>query len=499
MTGDRYDRWAFTGSEPLYIGIVSGDAGSLENLLLDVHARFHPAMLNRTRVVVLDNGKTGTAHQRLAVVHRAREAGLATALVSPACQRRDFAGCWLDNAFARGSGPLGIADARSIIQKYVGTLMLPSPGSYAWILDDDLRLDERARDAVEALPRFRERGVGVVLCSTEGSSPNPILHGLGVQCWDLVQNLAWLGGLDPAAALPDRRCENAANRAAYPEYYYDLSRRHAGHLDAVFWIEPRHPGETVDRARTRLLAGSAGLLRGEPLTRPVLVPSDSDPVASARASTNRGAATLVLDPQPLLEMPNLAPRLPSGDARRSDMIWALLNSRLKGVAIQRASIAFGHAARRTPAKDDEASKSIAEIVGASVYRALEYLMVSCRRPSLDVSDAQIAGFSRAYEHASGTRVDSLRASLHRIGSLIPRLERYEATPSMVLLLPRLRQWAAPDTLDTIRSRVAGFDSHALRRFLNELDVHIQGFAAVRPDVSHIQGQFARPHPGARPC
>lgn len=104
----------------------------------------------------------------------------------------------------------------------------------------------------------------------EGSSPNPPLNGLRGQLVDIFHNLMWLRQLPAEARLPDRSAENAAVRRSFPDYYYDLSRKHTAHLEMPHWLEPVVDGETVAEAYARLIAGALGILSGIPLTRPII-------------------------------------------------------------------------------------------------------------------------------------------------------------------------------------------------------------------------------------
>src|SRR5690606_24087599 len=80
----------------------------------------------------------------------------------------------------RPAGQVSIAQARTMLQRYLGELMKKDSDSIGWILDDDMRVDERAEQYLPWLPSFREQRVDVLLGAYEGSSPNPPLNGLRV-------------------------------------------------------------------------------------------------------------------------------------------------------------------------------------------------------------------------------------------------------------------------------------------------------------------------------
>ena len=116
-----------------------------------------------------------------------------------------------------------------LIQRYIGRELSADRDSIGCILDDDMRIDERAKSFISWLPFYREKGFDVILGAYEGASPNPPINGLKVALVDLVHNLLWLNNISHEQQLPDRRIENILARTNCPDYYYDLSRKHTSH------------------------------------------------------------------------------------------------------------------------------------------------------------------------------------------------------------------------------------------------------------------------------
>lgn len=145
-------------------------------------------------------------------------------IISETQQIEDAAsGLFSSDLAKRPKGQVGIAHARSMLQKYVGLKCTMTPNNYAWILDDDMRLDARAKQFLAWLPMFKQADVDIVIGQYEGSSPNPPLNGLRGQLVDLLHNLRWLDKLPNNIELPDHTHENTMLRDKYPDYYYDLS------------------------------------------------------------------------------------------------------------------------------------------------------------------------------------------------------------------------------------------------------------------------------------
>lgn len=134
-------------------------------------------------------------------------------------------------------------------------------------------------------------------------------------------------------------------RARYPDYYYDLSRMHTAHLEMPHWLEPAVPSETVREAYSRLLHGAVGLLSGAPLTRPIISATPLDPLSSAKDSVNRGGCTFILNHRALSETPNTILALHGREARRSDMVWAIVNGHYRRMVIKAVGFPVHHVAR----------------------------------------------------------------------------------------------------------------------------------------------------------
>ena len=218
------------------------------------------ASLRELAVVILDN--CSPPQNSPTVVRRARMAGLKVAVVDEARQRmtqpRGVRRCHSRPA----SGQVGIAMARTMMQRYLGALLAGDAGSFGWLLDDDMRVDARASRYCRGFPRFE---TGDRRSSGPTKAPRRTrLNGLRFTSWTCSTTFTGCGASPADAVLPDRSTENEVLRARYPDYYYDLSRMHTAHLEMPHWLEPAVPSETVREAYSRLLHGAVGLLSGAP-------------------------------------------------------------------------------------------------------------------------------------------------------------------------------------------------------------------------------------------
>ena len=353
---DRLFNWRPVDEEGPEVHLVVGIVGDscrphrVRPLLRDLLRLSHEDGIAGLDVVLLENGPVDG--MGLGPLARAmRRDGLRLYLVDVEAQGQDSLAGRFGEPFERPDRRLPIATTRSMLQAYTCVLARRRPGSVVWLLDDDKRLDALRMAAAgplvgrwlaTALLRFRERGVHVVIGPDHEAPPLPAGAILRVQLVDLLHNLRWFAGLDPAEPLPNRSRENAdlANRSREP--YHDLSAAGAGHVETPCWWEPRVTGETASEAFARLADGIGGLLRGEQVFRPITGTPTQDVVAAAEPSWHRGGNTFVLDVEALADAPNLAPGGTTDAWRRSDMGWALAQLRVFGRHVVQAPIPVTH-------------------------------------------------------------------------------------------------------------------------------------------------------------
>lgn len=472
----------------LYVGVITSDPSMLRPLLDGLIALVSSHRLRRLAAVVLDN--SSPPNELDTVVRGARAAGLDVAVIDEARQRFDAAAGGFGAALRkRPRGQVGIAMARTMLQRYLGELLAVDTGSFGWVLDDDMRVDARARAYLPWLPAFRERGTDVLIGACEGSSPNPPLNGLRVQLVDLIHNLHWLRNLPEEMVLPDRTAENAALRARFPDYYYDLSRKHTGHLEMPHWLEPAACVETVSEAYARLLNGALGILNGNPLTRPIIVPPQFNPLASAKDSVNRGGCTFILNHRALSETPNTTMIIRGREARRSDMIWAIVNRHYRRMRIQAVRFPVHHVGRVNVAPRLDVEKVQGEIVGSTLYAGLTEFLRSRPHHQLAFSREETDEVCDLADHHLARRWRMLEQSFLRIAGLREAL-RCQARPGELReLMGYLDEWFVPEGFDRLRSGVASHERGRIQDFLESLRTVANGYANASVDIDFVLKQF----------
>jgi len=470
----------------LMVGVITSDPTMLRPLLRGLASLCVPGV-RRISTLILDNGCVPA--DLASVITDARRRGLPVALADVDRQRQDASAGVFGSLFgARPAGQVGIAKARTMLQRYLGALATDEERAVAWVLDDDMRVDDRACSYLPWLAAFRDGGVDVLLGAYEGSSPNPPLNGLRVHLVDLLHNLHWLRGLPPAALLPDRSAENAALRTRFPDYYYDLSRKHTGHLEMPHWLEPVVEGETVAQAHARLLSGALGILSGAPLTRPIVATLPSHPLAEARDSVNRGGCTFVLNPSALTQTPNTITPVQGREARRSDMVWAIVNRYYRRLTVKAVSFPIHHVGRIHDGPSLNVEKVRGEIVGSTLYAGMtEFLR---RHPSHDLgfSTEETAEIRRLADQHLERRWRALERSFRRIAGLSGSIQRI-GEPRLADLCGYLDRWFTPEGFRRLHAGVGSHASRDVEAFLASLQVVADDFASARVDVGFIQEQL----------
>ena len=456
----------------IVIGVITSEPNTVWPLLQSVSLQGIDA-----KVIILDNGCPLAELER--ITSKAAILGLNVFVFDIQRQQRDSKSGLFGQMFTnRPLGQVGIAQARTMIQRYLGREITGDPTAVGWLLDDVMRVDSRAKEYLRWLPALRESGVDVVLGSYEGSSPNPPLNGLRVQLVDLLHNIRWFDGLIPEQTLPDRSEENQRARREYPDYYYDLSRKHTAHLEQPHWVEPIEPNETVREALYRLLRDANRLMDGVPLTRPLTANTPLDPLHDARDSVNRGGCTFVLNPSALNLTPNVTIQINGREARRSDMIWAIVNRYYRKLVVKAVGFPVDHVARTSTAPGFNLAKVQGEIVGSAMYAGLTSFLEANPTHSLEFTDGELVDLQNQCIEQLHERLNRLEKSFFRIRGLLEALKVTSVAPDLFPLLSLLEQWFTEENWTALRNGVTSQNASELRLFLGSLREVANNYAAA---------------------
>ena len=462
----------------LFIGVITSEPETVWPLLQSISAQNL-----RTKILILDNGCPPVELENMA--NKVTKIGLDVVIIDQNKQQIDAkTGVFGKPYELRPFGQVGIAQARTMIQRYLGNQMKNDTESIGWLLDDDMRIDKRAKSFVSWLPILREANIDVVLGAYEGASPNPPLNGLRVQLVDLVHNLNWLNGLNPSESLPNRSTENKHARMNYPDYYYDLSRKHTLHRESPHWIEPVVGHETGLNARKRLLEGANRLIFGHPLTRPLVVNTPLDPLNEVKKSVNRGGITFILNSKTLTQTPNSIFHIDGQEARRSDMMWAIVNHYLRGFIVKSIGFPVTHITRGSAKTELNIPKVKAEIVGSALYAGLTDFLSSNPLHNLLFSKKDLAEIELIVEQNLSYRMLRLGKSFYRIRGLHRTLMNNFNEPLIQPLMNQLENLFSDENWSELSSEVSMHNTSDTIEFLSTIrDVaENYAFSEINSDV-----------------
>jgi hypothetical protein len=448
-------------SYSLIIGVICGSITQVEPLLNDINNLINLPYLIDVEVHVLANGDKYTdIHSLLKIIFSEPD--------SPIFKVHESG----QNAI------LPIGQARSKLQKLVGTRMKNQENSYAWILDDDMRIPGEASTYLTWLPAFKDRGIDVLVGNFNGGSPNPPAHGIRVQLNDVIHNLKWLNSLPDDGKLLNREHENKQFRLKYPDYYYDLSRKHSEHLEMPYWIVPEYEGETVRDAKQRIIKNLGKILTGEPFLRPLKVPVSKHPLEDSKPSCNRGGNTFILTAEALTETPNAIMLTNGEENRRSDMIWAIINMYYYNFTIHSISFPVHHHRYVNVSLGFNLSKTISEIRGSALYAAMLSFFQDHYKPTWEQLKNNGNNIYKFYFDYINNRLKLYESNFKEINIQLNVIESQYMSDeiSFKVVIDILRDWTSTENLEKIKELVIESScSTDIEGFVKSLDYQIESF------------------------
>lgn len=516
-------------TEPLdlIVGMIADSSRlvGIEALLGDLHELARRPDFKAFEVVLLENGERRAAAARwihqLAEEHRRR--GLRVYVYDIERQGQDSQRGLFGPPHARGEGRVGIGAARTMLQTYVGLRGSERRDVIAWIVDDDMRLDNlvyrEGASRLERVPvdlfghvrRLRKLGVAAVLGPYTDAPPVPFASTIRTQVVDLLHNLHWLARLDPAQALPSRLDENRAAMELRRDFYYDLSRLETDRLETPFWLLPAGEGETVKDAFVRLSESVVRVLAGEAIFRPLFLEWPRGLEAASEPSVIRGGNTFVFDLRALREVPNTVPRIEGREPRRSDMIWAVLNQFAYDRRIVSAPLPLRQDRRDAHVEGLDAERLVADMQGYALFSALIDLLRLRReerregRDDLRFSEDDLALIEKRFTKYLTERVAAFELSAHRIRGAARAIEalltehstatwwwREPATRLAVRQIQqfseRLRQEFAPEAVAKIPERARRLAASEARAFVADLADNLARYreATARQPITAVE-------------
>jgi hypothetical protein len=461
ITGENKLQALACNSFSLIIGVICGSTTQIKPLLNDINTLRQLTYLQNIEVHILANGEKRSDVDELAtLIFKHENSPIATTYGTEQTK------------------VLSIGQARSKIQKCVGKRMQEFDPCYAWILDDDMRLPSEAHTYLTWLPAFKKNKIDVLIGNFNGGSPNPPAHGIRVQLIDLIHNLKWLNCLPDNQILPNRERENERFRLTYPDYYYDLSRKHDGHLGMPYWVTPEREGESVLEAKNRVIKNVSKILTGEPFLRPLIVPISKKPLLDSKPSCNRGGNTFILNSDALLKTPNAILLTNGEENRRSDMIWAIINRYYHSLAIHSVSFPVYHHRFVNVKAKFSLHKTVSEIRGAALYAAMTHYFESNPLNKWHNLPSNGDLISITYAKYVERRLLQYRENFNVITQQLKIIESEYLSdhPSLNPAIKEIKTWVSKENFNTIASMVNNSDDNIdIEGFIESLNNQIEAF------------------------
>lgn len=467
----------------LYVGVICSDYKIIYPLLTQLGQLQNEKFIDYVRVFLLENNLS--VGDKNKILQLANDISLTVVYITTEMQDKWVATIDFFRNFARNKNNMfSIAQARTILQKYIGQTMKSNDTDtvVAWILDEDMQITNSTLQGLKVLPQLKQSGIDVIIGKYENSSPNPPINGIRTQLVDFWYNLCWLLNLKPNENLPDISGENLSFIKKYPDYYYDLSRKHLGHLEHPFWIKPISEKETVDKAIDRLCNDVIKLFAGVPLTRPLVTLNSEQILDSIKDSVNRGGTTFVFNAEALTSVPNLNMKIGGTDIRRSDMIWAVINKYYRKMNIKAASIPILHVGKEilNPTVLD-IDKIREEILGSILYASVTDFLKTKPKHSLDFTETEISEIVQNFVQLKKQRLVLLQETFYRaigISKSIKKLEIYKQHKNLNRLTKIIENVFNYKNFELIEQNVNMISFSSLYTFLNSMQIQSDNFNEI---------------------
>ncbi len=378
---------------------------------------------------------------------------------------------------------LSIGKARCLLQKAIGqTMVKDNQGTeniFTWLIDDDMRIPAIAENYLQYLPLMKQRGIDAVIGCIDGSPPNPPAHGMRVQINDLYHNLTWLETLQPDMILPDKSSENEEFRKRYPDYYYDLSRKHSAHLTLPYWLESTHHTWTVAEARQYIFNNLDKIFTGEPFLRPLINRLPENPLNAMRPSCNRGGNCFILNAQTLTLTPNAITQTNGTENRRSDMVWALINRYYHGFNMVQVDFPLYHHRFTNNKNTYDLEKHIAEMIGSSIYASLDDFLQRHPKHHWNFTQSEINEILQLYRAYNERRLKQYISNQQANNDLLHQLEHRFAQkyPTLKNFIAQARQFTNVNNFKTLSDSCKQQD-RIISQFLLSLPAIINDYSKI---------------------
>jgi glycosyltransferase involved in cell wall biosynthesis/SAM-dependent methyltransferase len=477
---------------PIIIGFYATNLDTSEHLLKDIKSLLHNYP-TQSQVVICDNSNDTPKLEHLIKTHLKRFKFYDKTKIDQDCEKGLF-GAYLINPENRK----GISSGRTILHRYIYDEMKTTPGSVAWVIDDDIRLESLQPDGTsrkitideinQAILRLKTQGISIANGKITGEPPIPFLSTIRTQMLDISYNIKKIQNKSTVEEVQPRIfTENL-------DYYYDLSDTNYTHLETPEYLNNIQSIDDIETWINQLLSGSN-------LSRPIV---EYPHKISARIPP-RGGNTLILNLKSIRDYPNISPRVGWTPFRRGDRFWCTLNYYHGGRQIAESQISVKQ--ERTLIKEDAFSFSRlrSDFYGSAFVKAMEdhyfnknkELGWTPRRTRLSISEESIEIIIEHFDDHLRGRVENFVLNAYRVKGLISIIknqiqEDVVTSSSVHEELDILESIYSSSNIRKFRDSVFDIDLHELKDFLREMRKYVKSYREhistniTSQDVAHTK-------------
>ena len=403
---------------PIVIGFISSNIDTTEQLVKDIKEIFQNYP-NKYQVVICDNSNDSTKLEQLFEKYLESYIFYNKIKINQDCDKGLF-GSYLISLENRE----GIASGRTILHRYIYDEMKKNPGSVAWILDDDIRLESLQINGTSrkitldelnhTIIQLKTHGIPIANGKITGEPPLPFLSTIRTQLLDLHYNLKKIKNKSTIKEVQTRIISENQ------DYYYDLSGTNYTHLETPIYLNEIQSIDDIESWIKQLIGGSN-------LSRPVI----DYPNKTIEKIPPRGGNTLIINPKCIRDYPNISPRIGNTSFRRGDRFWCILNYYHGGRIITESPITVKHT--RTLKREDAFSFSrlLSDFYGSSFVKAMEDYYTSKnkelgwtpRRIQLSLSEESIETIISLFNKHLLDRVTNFTMNAYRINGLLKNIRK----------------------------------------------------------------------------
>jgi len=438
---------------------------------------------------------------------RLRSAGIQVRRVSESEIRRSA----LNGRFGRYYSALerqsGIAFFRTALHHYLYLESFRFAHPVVWVLDEDVRLEESwlRRQSSQTpfcrlVPDLESQGVDIAVGRILGDPPIPSASMLRTQLLDLDFNLRVLRNRNFVVRPEQMQRQNSANVEKYPDFYYDLTLSHYGHLETP-WFYISQKGQTNRLSvLDEMLERVPQVPMGVNLFRQIPEAQKARPGQESEFPT-RGGNTLIFDISSLRDYPNISPRAGGLDFRRGDTLWTILNKRTESGGGPRKVVSTDLPVRqdrrhnRTSSFD--ADSLLADILGGAFTRAVNEVLGgrtgSVRAPGEEFrfTEEENCEHGQHLRKRLGERLELLRLNSWRIAGLVDSIHsqigeaRQRGGPEWIVirkhaaeienLLAAAERAFSPDMAEKLAARAMASPRKDIEEFLQGLAEYCRSY------------------------